>query len=440
MGVFKNEIGRPSNKVLKTRKVLIGSSIFAFAIVFTILANVMIPNNSKKLSGALAQYNVKSKECIFHILNIKSKSAEAYWNCPYHQINSFTVYESDSTGKEGKKVFGTIYPKTYKQASMWAINSGLKPETSYVIKYKQTNLQTYSIKFKTPKSGVINPVKVNHRLVSVSNITDTSARVTYTGISLNGTKVTIYESNSSGSIGKKFKSYSVSKQHGEVSFLGLGSNRYYVAVVKFSDGKTGQKLFKTSKTNSKYIIKGSTCVFQMINIKTNKAQAYWQCDTGGVSSFTVYDSNANGSIGKKLYGPKVPSYKKNAIMDVNSNLLSGHWYVISFKTKDKKVYNLNFQTPTKGTSNPLEVNRTNMNVKNITSSSAVVEYKGISTKATEVILYTVHNGQNVKYKSYKVNAQDGTQYMSGMNKNTKYYAAVMFDNKVFVGTYFTTKK
>ena len=56
MGVFKNEVGRPSNKTLRTRRILIGGSILAIVFAIVLIINSGVLSNTGKLKGTVVDY------------------------------------------------------------------------------------------------------------------------------------------------------------------------------------------------------------------------------------------------------------------------------------------------------------------------------------------------------------------------------------------------
>lgn len=98
MGVFKNEVGRPSNKIIKTRRLLLGSSILVLAGAFVLGSNYFINNNKPEdIKGSTLQL------------------VQADTSGVYFAENNITVKDNSISINEKKYIYGDIYSSTAKK-------------------------------------------------------------------------------------------------------------------------------------------------------------------------------------------------------------------------------------------------------------------------------------------------------------------------------------
>ena len=93
------------------------------------------------------------------------------------------------------------------------------------------------------------------------------------------------------------------------------------------------------------------CLITTSEFSSNTARLDWDCeDDSGISSFTVYESDASGSIGKKVQAKYFATYKYGKgsweIPSNNKKFENGKYYVVSVKMQringaksNVKVYN-----------------------------------------------------------------------------------------------------
>lgn len=94
------------------------------------------------------------------------------------------------------------------------------------------------------------------------------------------------------------------------------------------------------------------CLIKTSEFGSNTARLDWDCeDDSGISSFTVYESDVKGSIGKKIQAKYFSTYKYGKgsweIPSNNKKLENGKYYIVSVKMRKDNLVNGVFKESTK---------------------------------------------------------------------------------------------
>lgn len=94
------------------------------------------------------------------------------------------------------------------------------------------------------------------------------------------------------------------------------------------------------------------CLIKTSEFGSNTARLDWDCeDDSSISSFTVYESDVNGSIGKKIQAKHFLTYKHGKgsweIPSNNKKFENGKYYIVSVKMRRDNLVNGVFKESTK---------------------------------------------------------------------------------------------
>lgn len=93
MKIFKNKVGRPSNKTIRNRKIVISTSIILSVCIILFITLMLKNNKPNKIKGVL------SGTCDVWVDNVTNTSALVNWECNGTKANSIYVYKSNKEGK-----------------------------------------------------------------------------------------------------------------------------------------------------------------------------------------------------------------------------------------------------------------------------------------------------------------------------------------------------
>lgn len=178
---------------------------------------------------------------------------------------------------------------------------------------------------------------------------------------------------------------------------------------------------------------GSTTI-NMQSVTTNGFTVQWKA-TGSykAESFTIYNSDSKGTVGKKNQSHNISSNKQNGTWKI-SNLKPGQYYLVSVKFKPTKVVSKIIRT---------NLVTTKVDVSNIELTNATINWNSTGTYANNFTLYSSNSsGEAVKkIESHIISnkSTNGSWKVSKLTKGSYYKACVRFATGSTVCKNFATK-
>ena len=293
MALFKNSVGRPSNEILKKRKIVIACIILT--IIIAICCCTFILTNSlstKKLVGT-ARESSKPASCSIEVYDIKATTATMYYKCTKGQVKSATIYDSNKNGKAVKKR-NTLQSRL--NIIKYGVVSGiyikkLKPNSYYLVSIKMNDGKVKNKLFKTnanDKMAAKNPFKSYIDSIKVTEQTKNSLTFYWTAMNGGINNFKLYEINSNDIITKTVKTVipRVDLQYGGWKIDKLDTyNKSYLLYVKFTDDKIcyytkTKKVYHNCNINDNKKNKKPKVVSKIAETASNAIKSwneYWYC-------------------------------------------------------------------------------------------------------------------------------------------------------------------
>lgn len=289
----KAKVGRPklADGEMKKKATVYIAIAFALLMVFAIGGTYSLYGSfsSNKLKGALTS---SSSGCTIYASNIETTSAEMYWRCTGSVFaKSFTTYRSNVNGRVDSKVERTHNLKTYPFGNGWGVKN-LLAGNYYIFSIKLSNGNVINKLFRTPTRDYLPGDKIPTSYISVSNITQNSAKFSYhlQGCHAEG-GIRVYKwANSKWQLHKEFNA----NYNGTYILNGLSASTKYRINIK-TNKNTLIKDFITSKATTTK----KTTVNKYFTVKFNANGG-----TGTMSNQYIMHGDYNNNKSTKLSSNK----------------------------------------------------------------------------------------------------------------------------------------
>lgn len=285
MKIFKNGVGRPSNKTIRNRKIILSLSVI-LSICLILFITLMFTNNKpNKIKGAA------KGTCDVWVDNITNASAVVNWDCNGNKLNSIYVYRSN----KDSKAISLIELKIPKR----------KIQTKGSIKLKNS---TFLKKYSANKFYLVK-VKVKNK--SIKQLFSTSFyKIKYNGNGANGNMkdqtVNYLEKTKLNSLGfekkgYKFIGWKISKNNLYYGKDEKGNIGWYQKPDKYTYLKDEEEIVKLGKNNDTIILiaQWKSITGKELTLKCPKSALInktFKCTTNitGVTLNATKDSLASG--------------------------------------------------------------------------------------------------------------------------------------------------
>ena len=164
MKIFKNKVGRPSNKTIRNRKIVLSLSAMLSMCFILFITLMFTDNKTDKLKG------VVSGTCDVWVNNVTNTSAVVNWKCNGTRVSSIYVYKSNKDGKKlsllefrlpsskintngSIKIKNSIFFKKYKANNFYLVRAKVKS------KYVNELFSTVFYKIKYDGNGATGSMK-----------------------------------------------------------------------------------------------------------------------------------------------------------------------------------------------------------------------------------------------------------------------------------------
>jgi len=272
MQLFKNKIGRPSNDIIRKRRIIYFMMFLIpfLSIMFFVLFQKQNANN---LKGAL---KANSSYCSYYIDEVKTNSVIIRWYCKNGKyVDNYTFYDANT-----KRIKYFNANSKYAKSDRLLI-SGFSTNKTYKVGFHDSNNQNILIKFVTTKGGK----------VQKENLKDERKPSPALGYSTSGNKIT-------------------------VSWIGYGTNiknlKLYYGITEKDQCYSG-----VNKSGKYYNLK----------IKDDKVGSAVFVDSSNYRCFTAVAEFQNGSKSTKIVDMIPKTTKKKGIYknSYDPKKLSGDW-------------------------------------------------------------------------------------------------------------------
>ena len=330
MKIFKNEVGRPSNEIIKKRRIFYGLVSMLCITIICVISILLYRSDENSLKGETAGSKVPirkgSSNCV---IKYDEYDRVFKWYCSKGYIKNVKLYEKNIDGKKSKKALATYSNLIYSKSD------------SVAIKQLQRNVTWYSMVFTKSDNTVVEiegdlgaAYTYNNKVKKTKLYQKPTPEVIYSKKDRNfhyisyGTKAISYSINSIDKDGKVYGNTKNSKISTSKNYFGK------ISVPDLEDWKEYKFTFNFSKGNKKYT--KSQNIINREGVYDNKYVNLYVISNTGKKEISKLDSYSMYKI-YDILGDSDINYKYQlANVDFSSNIMTYNYYNFKDKTYSSK--------------------------------------------------------------------------------------------------------